>query len=99
MDIITTMQPKSFGNKNMFENSEQILEKNAENTKQIEENLKKYQNMSQNELMSELFKEADKIRNRGGLDNNSLNVLRSTLAPMLSTEQNELLNNILNKLK
>ena len=55
--------------------------------------------MSQNELMSELFKEADKIRNRGGLDNNSLNVLRSTLAPMLSTEQNELLNNILNKLK
>ena len=61
--------------------------------------LKKYQNMSQSDLMSELIKEASRMKQNGSLNSDSLNVLKNTLAPMLNEQQKSMLNNILNQIK
>ena len=61
--------------------------------------LNKYQNLSQDELMTELFKEARRLKQNGSLNENSLNMLQNTLAPMLNNEQNKQLKDILNRIK
>lgn len=65
----------------------------------IEENLKKYQSMNRSDLMSELLKEASKMKASGKLDNESLKKLKTTLLPMLSDEQKALLDNILDEIE
>lgn len=81
------------------ETCEEILKEHPESVNNLQETLSKYQNLSQSELMNELFKEANKLKQNGSLNDNSLNMLKSTLAPMLNSEQNQQLNNILNKIK
>lgn len=80
-------------------NMDKIKEENPKNIENLEENIKKYQNMSQQDLMSELFKEAGRLKENGSLNENTLNSLKSTLIPMLNDEQKSMLNNILNQLK
>ena len=55
--------------------------------------------MSQSDLMSELIKEASRMKQNGSLNSDSLNVLKNTLAPMLNEQQKSMLNNILNQIK
>ena len=81
------------------EQCEQIIKENPNTFNNLQESLQKYQNLSQSELMSELLKEAGKLKQDGTLNESSLAMLKSTLSPMLSQEQNEQLNNILNKIK
>ncbi len=76
------------------------FDKNVDEEKaDIEENLKKYQSMSQNDLMSELLKEASKMKASGTLDSASLSRLKSTLLPMLNDEQKAMLDNILGEIE
>ena len=58
--------------------------------------LNKYKNMDNNQLMSNLFSEASKLKKEGKLDTNTLNDLKSTLSPFLNNEQKEMLNNLVN---
>ena len=51
--------------------------------------------MDQNDLMSNLFSEASKLRNQGKLDDNTLHSLKSTLTPFLNNEQTDMLNNLI----
>jgi len=46
--------------------------------------------------MSNLITEATKLKREGKLDSSSLSNLKSTLAPFLNNEQQELLNNLIN---
>ena len=81
------------------EKCEKIFKENPESVNNLQESLNKYQNLSQDELMSELLKEAGRLKQNGSLNESSLNMLQNTLAPMLSSEQNQQLNEILNKIK
>ena len=73
-----------------------IREDNPKKTQEYEEILNKYKNMNQNDLMSNLITEATKLKKEGKLDSSSLSNLKSTLAPFLNNEQQELLNNLIN---
>lgn len=81
------------------EKCEEILKEHSESVNNLQESLKHYQNLSQSELMNELFKEAGRLKQNGSLNENSLNMLKSTLSPMLNNEQNQQLNDILNKIR
>lgn len=81
------------------EASEEILNEHSETVNNLQESLNRYQNLSQDELMTELFKEAGRLKQNGSLNENSLNMLQNTLAPMLNNEQNKQLKDILNKIR
>ena len=80
-------------------------EKNAtvENSTQLDDNIsaliEKYSKLSNDELMSEFIKEGEKKKQNGELDDNHITKIKSILAPYLSQEQSEKLNNLLNKVK
>ena len=78
---------------------EEILQENPTAVNNLQESLNKYQSLSQDQLMNELFKEAGRLKQNGSLNESSLNMLKSTLAPMLNNEQNQQLDDILNKIK
>lgn len=78
---------------------EKIMQENPKKIGNIEENLNKYKNLSQNDLMNELFKEANRMKENGSLNEESLNMLKNTLSPILDSEQNKKLNEIINKIK
>lgn len=85
--------PRDF--KTFAKENENILNDNQEKTKEYENILNKYKNMTSSELMSSLFSEASKLKSEGKLDSNSLNNLKSTLSPFLNSEQNEMLNSLI----
>ena len=70
--------------------------KDQEKANEYQDILNKYKNMNHNDLMANLFSEASKLKKEGKLDENSLNNLKSTLSPFLNTEQQEMLNNLVN---
>jgi hypothetical protein len=82
---------KTFAKEN---NTEKIFNEHKEEASKYEDILNKYKNMSQNDLMSNLFQEATKLKSEGKLDSNSLNNLKSTLSPFLNQEQQEMLNSL-----
>ena len=67
-----------------------------QDTSKYEEILNKYKNMNQNELMSNLFNEAIKLKKEGKLDSNTLNSLKSTISPFLNETQREMLDSLIN---
>lgn len=71
-----------------------VIDENKQQANAYEDILNKYKNMDNNELMSNLFTEASRLKKEGKLDSNSLNSLKSTLSPFLNTQQQELLNNL-----
>ena len=85
--------PRDF--KSFSQNKEKIVNENQEKVNQYEEILNKYKNMSNNELMQNLFSEATKLKQQGKLDSSSLNNLKTTIAPFLNTEQKEMLNSLI----
>ncbi len=82
---------KTFANEN-----KNIIDENREQANQYEDILNKYKNMNQNDLMSNLFNEASKLKKEGKLDEQSLNSLKSTLSPFLNSEQQNMLNSLVN---
>ena len=86
---------RSFANEHK-KDAEKIINENKEDASKYEDIINKYKNMSQNDLMSNLFTEAMKLKKQGKLDASSLNNLKSTLSPFLNFEQQEMLNNLIN---
>ena len=74
--------------------NENILNKNKVKTEEYEDILNKYKDMNSSDLMTNLFKEASKLKQEGKLDSNTLSNLKSTLAPFLNNEQKEMLNSL-----
>lgn len=86
--------PRDF--KSFAKENEKIIEENKEKSNEYNDILNKYKDMDNNELMSNLFSEASRLKSEGKLDNESLNNLKSTLAPFLNNEQQNMLNNLIN---
>ena len=86
--------PRDF--KSFSKENEKIINENKEKANDYQDILNKYKNMDNNELMSNLFSEATRLKNEGKLDSQSLNNLKNTLAPFLSNEQQDMLNNLVN---
>ena len=84
---------RSFAKENQ-KDTEKILNENQDKVNDYQDILNKYKDMNQNDLMSNLFKEASKLKQEGKLDTETLNNLKSTLAPFLNSEQKEMLNNL-----
>lgn len=78
--------------------NEHIVNENQKQANEYQDILNKYKNMDNGELMQNLFKEASKLKQQGKLDNQTLNGLKSTLAPFLNSEQQEMLNNLVKKI-
>lgn len=72
---------------------------NESNYHEIKNDYEKYKDMSQQDLMSELIKQATRMKQNGTLTEDNLETLKSTLAPMLSPQQQEMLKNIIEKIK
>ena len=66
---------------------ERIKEENPEETKDIEDQIKKYEKLSQSELMQEFIKESKKQKRNGNLDSEKNNNIKNTLTPFLSSDQ------------
>ena len=78
--------------------NENVINENKEKANEYEDILNKYKNMDNNELMSNLFKEASNLKQQGKLDNNTLSSLKSTLAPFLNSDQQDMLNSLISKI-
>ena len=86
-----------------FSEFEQIYEEKLERLKKedsgtvnsIEEELKKYENLSEQELMQEFLKESKKQKANGDLNDEKLNNIKETLSPFLNKEQLSKLNDLL----
>ncbi len=86
--------PRDF--RSFAKENEKVLNNNKEKANDYQDILDKYKDMDNNELMSNLFNEASKLKSEGKLDNNSLNSLKSTLSPFLNSEQQQMLNSLVN---
>lgn len=84
--------PRDF--KSFAKENEKVVNDNQEKANEYQDILNRYKNMDNNELMSNLFKEATKLKHQGKLDNSALNNLKSTLSPFLNSEQQEMLNSL-----
>lgn len=84
--------PRDF--KSFAKENEKVVNENQQKADEYQDILNKYKNMSNNELMSNLFKEATKLKQQGKLDNSTLSNLKSTLSPFLNEEQQEMLNSL-----
>ena len=65
----------------------------------IEQKIKKYQNLSQSELLNELLKETAKQKQNGNFDTNQLEEIKNSLLPMLDENQKQRLEQITKMLK
>ena len=86
--------PRDF--KSFVKDQEKVLNENQAKANDYQDILNKYKNMDNNELMSNLFSEATRLKSEGKLDSESLNNLKSTLAPFLNSDQQNMLNNLVN---
>ena len=85
--------PRDF--KSFAKENENIINENKNTADNYEKLLNKYKNMDNNELMSNLLSEANKLKKEGKLDSNMLNTLKTSLLPFLNTEQQEMLKNLI----
>lgn len=83
---------------NNFQN-ETTSENNNSSFNEYAETINKYKDLSQQDLYSELLKQASNLKAQGKLNADALEKLSSTLAPMLNDEQQQLLSNIIERLK
>lgn len=86
--------PRDF--KSFAKENENIINENKEKANEYSDLINKYKNMDNNELMSNLFSEASKLKQQGKLDSDTLNGLKSTLSPFLNGEQQNMLNSLIN---
>lgn len=78
--------------------AEKIINENKDQMSNYENIINKYKNMNENDLMSNLFFEASKLKKEGKLDASTLNNLKTTLTPYLNTQQQQMLTNLINAL-
>ncbi len=86
--------PRDF--KTFAEQNKNIVNENVTKANDYQELINKYKDMDNNELMQNLFNEASKLKQEGKLDSNTLNNLKTTIAPFLNNEQQSMLNSLIN---
>ena len=85
---------KSFKN-NQSKNAQNDKVQQNDKTSEYQEIIDRYKDMDNNELMSNLFSEASKLKREGKLDSNTLSNLKSSLSPFLNSEQQEMLSSLI----
>lgn len=85
-------QPNQQANNNATNNT-------TSNINDYENLINKYKDYDQNSLTSELLKQADKLKQEGKLNGDYLANLKNTLSPMLSADQQKMLNDLIEKIK
>ncbi len=88
----------SFSNSGNSGNSGKNASSGA-NEKYIDDMMRKYSNMDQNELMQEFLRQSAMEKRKGNLDANYFENIKSTLSPYLSREQLENFDKIVNMVK
>lgn len=81
---------RSFVNENKH-----TLNENKDKVDDYQNLINKYKDMDNNELMQNLFKEADKLKQQGKLDHAQLENLSNTLSPFLNDEQKDMLESLI----
>ena len=92
--------PRDFKNfskdrKKIIEENKNIIQENSEKANEYQNILDKYKNMSNNDLMANLFSEASKLKREGKLDSNQLMNLKSTISPFFFFFQQKMLNSLI----
>ena len=95
----SNQQSNNQTNKQFTNENNNTSSNNAQDFSEYQDTINKYKDLSQQDLYKELLTQASDLKSQGKLDENMLNTLSSTLAPMLNDEQKELLNNIINRIK
>lgn len=85
--------PKDF--RSFAESNKHVVEENREKAEEFQEIIDRFKDMDGSELMQNLFREATKLKREGKLDASTLNNLRSTIAPFLNVQQQEMLNSLI----
>lgn len=86
-------QPENTGVQTQNSTSKQMDEQTLKQT------LSKYKGLSQTDLLNELLKETNKQKQNGSLDNNKISELGEQLKPLLDSNQQAKLNEILKMLR
>ena len=68
------------------------------NNSDYEDMIKKYENLNQQELMSELFKQSEQMKSEGRWNNEEMEKIASTLSPYLNDEQKQMLASLTKRL-
>ncbi len=84
--------PRDF--KDFIRENEKTANQEDYKVKDYQKIIDKYKDMDQNSLMTTLFEEASKLKQQGKLDSNSLNGIKTTLAPFLNDQQKQMLNEL-----
>ena len=72
-----------------------VINENKDQAENYEQILNKYKDMDNNELMSNLFSEASKLKREGKLDDATLSNLKTSLSPFLNEDQQNMLNSLI----
>ena len=80
--------PRDF--KDFIRENEKTTNQEDDKVKDYQKIIDKYKDMDQNSLMTTLFEEASKLKQQGKLDSNSLNGIKTTLAPFLNDQQKKM---------
>lgn len=81
--------------KSYCKENKKILDENKEKADQYQKILDRYKDMDSNELMRNLFSEANKLKQEGKLDQTQLASMKSAISPFLNDEQRQMLDNII----
>lgn len=84
--------PRDF--KDFVKENQKTINTEDDKVKDYQKIIDKYKDMDQNSLMATLFEEASKLKQQGKLDSNSLNGIKTTLAPFLDDQQKQMLNEL-----
>ena len=71
---------------------------NTSSQGQYEDMIKQYENLSQDELMSELFKQSAEMKSQGKWNNAEMEKIANTLTPYLNNQQRQMLANLTQQL-
>lgn len=85
--------------KDKLKNKQTNNQNNTENTESTEKTIKELSKKSESELMSELLSVASQKRQDGSLNNQDLDNFKDKIAPSLTKEQSERLDQIIAMLK
>ena len=83
-----------------FNNYQKGVDKNQADTMNAIKNFAgKYEGASENELLSEIMREAEKGRRNGTLSDSDIDRFKSMLEPMLNSSQRQKLHKVIEKIK
>ena len=85
--------------KNFNDYKKQPNKSQADTMEMIKNFASKYEGASENQLVAEIIKEAEKGRRNGTLTDSDIQRFKSMIEPMLSSEQRAKLNKIINTIK